>query len=162
MLDPEAHDEINAGLRQVLAGCMPTSSGGILAVWNGAEQYRVALMDDLAVTFAEHRMVGLDGPDALAALADEIRADRHGRPEPHLIGVGIIGHAAMERCGEVASAFAVVDGKSHQVVWPHRHASPVWEIKLATDVNDETCVAYLAAFTDLLDALTGAAEGGTR
>lgn len=161
MLDANAHDEINAGLRQVLAGCMPTSSGGILAVWNEAEQYRVAFMDDLTVTFAEHRMAGLDGPDALAALADEIRADRRTGPESHLIGVGIIGHAAME-CGEVGSAFAVVDGWSHQVVWPHRNASPVWEIKPADEVDDETCVAYLDAFADLLDALTGPAEGGTR
>lgn len=162
MLDANAHDEINAGLRQVLAGCMPTSSGGILAVWNEAEQYRVAFMDDLTVTFAEHRMAGLDIFTAFDAVTTELRTDDRAEPEEHLIGLGLIGHADMGRCGEVASLLALVDGRSHEILWPHNQALPAWEIKPVADVDDEDCTAFLTALADLIDALTGRAKGGAQ
>lgn len=160
MLDPEVHEEINAGMRQALADCMPAGSGGIVAVWDQPETYQVAPMDDLAVTFAEHRMAGLDVLAALGALAAEIRTDHRTGPEAHLIGLGLIGHAHTGPSGDVASMLAVVDGWSHQILWPHAQATPVWDVKPVPEVDDEGCAAYLAALGDLLDALTGPAEGG--
>jgi hypothetical protein len=162
MLDPEVHEEINAGLRQSLADCMPKGTGGIVAVWYGPEQPQVAHASDLGTTYAEHRSAGLGVTAALGALATEIRADERGRPDPRLVGIGLVGHAPVEAIGLVASLLAVIDFRVHQIVWPHAQAVPTWEIKQVDEVDDEDCATYVAALCDLLDALTGQVEGGAR
>ncbi|MCC3762586.1 hypothetical protein K3N28_05820 [Glycomyces sp. TRM65418] len=162
MLDADTHQQINAALRQTLANSMPTCRGGIVAVWDLPRRYQVALMDDLAATFVEHRMAGLDIFAAFDALVTELRTDDHTQIEEHLIGLGLIGHAHMGSRGRVASLLALVDGWSHEILWPHAQAMPVWEVKPVADVDDEDCAVYLAALADLFNALTGRAEGGAR
>jgi hypothetical protein len=162
MLDPEVHEEINAGMRQSLADCMPRGTGGIVAVWYGPEQSQVAHAGELGATYAEHRAAGLGVTAALETLAAEIRADERGRPDPHLVGIGLVGHAPVGTIGLVASLLGVIDSRVHQIVWPHAQAVPTWEIKAVTEVDDEDCAAYVAALGDLLDALTGVDEGGAQ
>jgi len=162
MFAPEEHEQINAALRQSLADCMPAGSGGIIAVWDQPEAYQVAPVGDLAVAYGEHRAVGLGVQEALAALADEIRADAGRLSEPHLVGIGLIGHAPVGAIGPVASLLAVIDDSVHQIAWPHAQGQPAWEIKPVTAVEGKDCAAYVAAVADLLDALTGPVEGDAR
>ncbi|MCD0444282.1 hypothetical protein LO763_11680 [Glycomyces sp. A-F 0318] len=162
MLDLNVHEQINTGLRQALADCMPTGSGGIIAVRGLPEKYEIAPMADLTATYGEHRMTGLGVAAALGALAVEIRSSAS-VPEPHLIGIGLIAHAPVGTIGTVAILLAVVDGHVHQITWPHEQGTPVWEIKPTENVDDADCAAYAAAAHDLLTALTGANdEGGAR
>lgn len=162
MFDADAHEQINAALRQSLADCMPESSGGFIAVWDGPDTYQTSPMGDLAATYAEHRSAGLGVTAALNALAAEIRADERGRPDRHLVGIGLIGHAPVGAIGPVASLLAVIEDCVHQVAWPHEQALPTWEIKPVTEVDNQACAAYAAALADLLDALTGPGVGGAR
>ncbi|MEU6858501.1 hypothetical protein AB0B28_06470 [Glycomyces sp. NPDC046736] len=159
MLNATVHEQINAGLRQSLADCMPTGSGGIIAVRDLPEQYEVAPMDDLTAAYGELRMTALGVTDALAALTAEIRSNANAS-DAHLVGIGLIGHAPIGTIGMVATLLAVVDGHVHQITWPHEQAMPIWEIKPRAEVDDAGCAAYAAAVQDLLDALASATEGG--
>jgi hypothetical protein len=162
--DPETHQQINAGLRQSLADCMPDASGGFVGVWDLPDRHEVTPMSDLAVPFFEHRMAGLDIPPAIECLVAEVGADTRRGPEPDLIGIGLIGHANMGLNGKVASVLAAVDGVSRQILWPHEQAQPTWEVKSASEVNDEDCTAIVGALANLLTALRGASgrDGGER
>lgn len=162
MLDPEAHEQINAALRQSLADRMPDSLGDFIAVRDLPGTFQVAPMGDLAVTYVEHRAAGLGVTDALGALAAEIHADGGRRSDPDLVGLGLIGHGPVRPIGAVASLLAVVDARVHQIVWPHTQAQPAWDIKPVTEVDDEACAAYLAGLQTLLDALIGTDDGGAR
>lgn len=162
MLDPEVHEQINAALRQSLADRMPGSLGDLIAVRDLPGTFQVTPMGDLAVTYGEHRAAGVGVTDALDALAAEIRTDGRGQPDPHLIGIGLIGHGPVGAIGPVASLLAVVDTCVHQIVWPHAQAQPTWDIKPVAEVDDEGCAAYVAALKGLLDACTGRTRGGAR
>lgn len=154
-LDTEAHRQVNAALRQMLADSMPDASGGIVAIRDLPDRFQALHMGDLTATLRENRMAGLDLLDALAALVAEVRADVHRQADPNLIGIGLIGHAFMGPNGNVASLLATVDGVSHQIMWPHSKAQPTWEIKAMAEVGDEDCAAYLVAAQNLIEALAG-------
>lgn len=161
-LDAEAQQQVNAALRQALADSMPEGSGGFIGIWDLPDRYQVARMGDLAVTYAEHRSAGLGIMAALDAMAAEIRADECSQPDPHLVGLGLIGHAYMGPNGVVASLLAFVEGRSHEILWLHNQAQPTWKIRPETDVDDENCATYLKALSNLINALTSPACGGAR
>ncbi|GAB4001333.1 hypothetical protein GCM10029992_36520 [Glycomyces albus] len=131
-LDAQAHEQVNAALRQLLADCLPAGLGGLCGIWDEPGQYRVEAMPDLSATFAEHRMAGLDVHAALSELADELASGRARSVEPGLIGLGLIGRAPTGRSGKTGTCVAAVADRIHLIAWPMRQVAPVWSIKSAT------------------------------
>lgn len=153
-LGREAHERINAALRQTLADCLPGGMGGIAGIWDRDDRWTVAPMPDLAATFEEHRMAGLGVDVALEALAAEVQDDANARLEVGLVGVGIIGRAPTSESGVVGTCVAAVESQGHLISWPVDQAAPVWSIKPLDQVGGGQASTVAAALHRLHEALS--------